>query len=107
MAKYSILFHLFSRHAYQQKIDILKQEKTSADHKINLIESDLKSAQQSNSNLRKRLEKAEKQLQEVCFLDLSIEFYNGSYVDAVSPIKSIRCQFFVETYDRLSLADVK
>eukprot|EP00795_Rhopilema_esculentum_P015111 gene15111-6292_t len=51
-------------HLNQQKIDVLQQEKTSLEHRINLLQSDLKTEQQSNSSLRKRLEDGERHLHE-------------------------------------------
>ena len=53
------------RHTYKQKIDVLKQEKTSLEHRFNLVQSDFKSEQQRNATLKKRLENSEKQLLEV------------------------------------------
>jgi len=51
-------------HTYKQKIDVLKQEKTSLEHRFNLVQSDFKSEQQRNATLKKRLDNSEKQLLE-------------------------------------------
>lgn len=53
------------RHIFKQKIEVLKQEKTSLEHRLSLSQSDFKSAEQSNASLKKRFENAERQLQEV------------------------------------------
>ena len=55
------------RHTYKQKIDVLKQEKTSLEHRFNLVQSDFKSEQQRNATLKKRLDNSEKQLLEVIY----------------------------------------
>eukprot|EP00794_Sanderia_malayensis_P014180 gene14180-15659_t len=51
-------------HAYQQKIDVLDQEKAVVERKLSMLHADFKNVTQNNNSLKKKLENSEKQLHE-------------------------------------------